>query len=51
MLVKGDATDPAATVAMLDSAEKAYGGTELAVDNAGVTLQAQIAELDDATAG
>ncbi|KVV51467.1 3-ketoacyl-ACP reductase [Burkholderia territorii] len=49
LLVKADVADPAATIAMFDAAEKAFGGVDVVVNSAGVMLQARIAEFDDAT--
>ncbi|UEP52447.1 SDR family oxidoreductase [Burkholderia ambifaria] len=49
LLVKADIADPAATIAMFDATEKAYGGIDVVVNSAGVMNQAKIADFDDAT--
>ncbi|MBR8183580.1 SDR family oxidoreductase [Burkholderia ambifaria] len=49
LLVKADIADPAATIAMFDATEKAYGGVDVVVNSAGVMNQAKIADFDDAT--
>ncbi|MBY4770325.1 SDR family oxidoreductase [Burkholderia ambifaria] len=49
LLVKADIADPAATIAMFDATEKAYGGVDVVVNSAGVMKQAKIVDFDDAT--
>ncbi|KVM96706.1 3-ketoacyl-ACP reductase [Burkholderia anthina] len=49
LLVKADIADPAATIAMFDAAEKAFGRVDVVVNSAGVMNQAKIADFDDAT--
>ncbi|MDR6496866.1 3-oxoacyl-[acyl-carrier protein] reductase [Burkholderia ambifaria] len=49
LLVKADIADPAATIAMFDATEKAYGGVDVVVNSAGVMNQAKIIDFDDAT--
>jgi len=49
LLVKADIADPAATIAMFDATEKAYGGVDVVVNSAGVMNQAKIVDFDDAT--
>ncbi|MBW9102287.1 SDR family oxidoreductase [Paraburkholderia phenoliruptrix] len=47
--VKADIADPAATVALFDAAQKAYGGIDVVVNSAGIMKQAKIVDFDDAT--
>ncbi|MBP0607755.1 MULTISPECIES: SDR family oxidoreductase [Burkholderia] len=49
LLVKADIADPAATIAMFDATEKAFGRVDVVVNSAGVMNQAKIADFDDAT--
>ncbi|HHL4077893.1 SDR family oxidoreductase [Burkholderia sola] len=49
LLVKADIADPAATIAMFDATEKAFGRMDVVVNSAGVMNQAKIADFDDAT--
>ncbi|MBN3831099.1 SDR family oxidoreductase [Burkholderia sp. Ac-20344] len=49
LLVKADIADPAATIAMFDATEKAFGRLDVVVNSAGVMNQAKIADFDDAT--
>ena len=46
---KGDVSDPAAVRAMFDAAEKAFGGVDVIVNNAGVMSPKNITDTDDAT--
>ena len=46
--VKADVSDPAAVKALFDEAEKAYGGIDVLVNNAGIMKLAPIAKSDDA---
>jgi 3-oxoacyl-[acyl-carrier protein] reductase len=46
--IRGDVSDSAAVRAMFDEAERAYGGVDVLVNNAGVMQLASIAQADDA---
>lgn len=46
--VQGDVSDPAAVRALFDAAEKAFGGVDVLVNNAGVMALKPIADSDDA---
>ena len=46
--VKADVSDPGAVRAMLDAAERAFGGVDVLVNNAGIMKLAKIADSDDA---
>jgi 3-oxoacyl-[acyl-carrier protein] reductase len=46
---QADVSDPLAVKRMFDSAEAAYGGVDVLVNNAGIMKLAPIAQLDDAT--
>jgi 3-oxoacyl-[acyl-carrier protein] reductase len=46
--VQADVSKPAAMRALFDSAEKAYGGVDVLVNNAGIMQLSTIAEADDA---
>jgi 3-oxoacyl-[acyl-carrier protein] reductase len=46
---KADVSDPDAVRKMFDSAESAYGGVDVLVNNAGIMALAPIAETDDAS--
>src|SRR5467141_5377466 len=46
--VKADVSDPKAVRAMFDSAEAAFGGIDVLVNNAGIMKLAKIADSDDA---
>lgn len=46
--VKADVSDPAAVAALFDETEKAFGGVDALVNNAGIMKLAPIAECDDA---
>lgn len=48
LAVQADVSDPAAVRAMFDAAEQAFGGVDVLVNNAGIMLNASIAETDDA---
>ena len=47
--VQADVADAAAVSALFDAAEKAFGGVDVLVNNAGVMALRSIAESDDAT--
>lgn len=47
--VKADVSDPAAVTALFDAAEKAFGGVDVLVNNAGIMTLGRIADVDDAT--
>jgi 3-oxoacyl-[acyl-carrier protein] reductase len=47
--VQADVSDPKAVQGLFDSAESAYGGVDVLVNNAGVMKLASFAEADDAT--
>jgi 3-oxoacyl-[acyl-carrier protein] reductase len=47
--VKADVSNPNAVRKMFDSAESAYGGVDVLVNNAGIMALAPIAETDDAS--
>ncbi|WEY42182.1 SDR family oxidoreductase [Paraburkholderia sp. SUR17] len=49
LLVKADIADPAATLALFDAAQMAYGSIDVVVNSAGVMNQAKIVDFDDAT--
>lgn len=46
---QADVSDPQAVKRMFDSAEDAYGGVDVLVNNAGIMTLAPIAEVDDAS--
>jgi len=46
--VKADVSDPAAARSLFDAAEKAFGGADVVVNNAGIMTLATIATSDDA---
>jgi 3-oxoacyl-[acyl-carrier protein] reductase len=46
--VKADVSDPGAVRAMFDAAERAFGGVDVLVNNAGIMKLAKIADSDDA---
>ena len=46
--VKADVSDPAAARSLFDAAEKAFGGADVVVNNAGIMTLATIAASDDA---
>jgi 3-oxoacyl-[acyl-carrier protein] reductase len=46
--IRADVSDPAGMRAMFDEAERAYGGVDVLVNNAGIMQLAPIAEADDA---
>ncbi|WP_211473883.1 SDR family oxidoreductase [Collimonas humicola] len=48
LAVQADVSDPAAVRAMFDAAEQAFGGVDVLVNNAGIMVNASIAETDDA---
>jgi 3-oxoacyl-[acyl-carrier protein] reductase len=48
LCVKADVGDPAAVRQMFDSAEAAFGGVDVLVNNAGIMQNANIADSDDA---
>jgi 3-oxoacyl-[acyl-carrier protein] reductase len=48
LAVQADVSDPAAVRAMFDAAEQAFGGVDVLVNNAGIMLNAAIADTDDA---
>ncbi|WP_211441290.1 SDR family oxidoreductase [Collimonas humicola] len=48
LAVQADVSDPAAVRAMFDAAEHAFGGVDVLVNNAGIMVNASIAETDDA---
>jgi NAD(P)-dependent dehydrogenase (short-subunit alcohol dehydrogenase family) len=48
MALKADVSDPVAVRALFDGAEKAYGGVDVLVNNAGIMQLSTIAEADDA---
>ena len=45
--VQADVSDPAAVKRMFDTAEAAYGGVDVLVNNAGIMTLAPIAQMDD----
>ncbi|AKL99151.1 SDR family oxidoreductase [Burkholderia pyrrocinia] len=47
--VQADVADPAATAALFDAAERAFGRVDVVVNSAGVMKLAAIADVDDAT--
>ncbi|MGB7193139.1 MAG: SDR family oxidoreductase [Collimonas pratensis] len=48
LAVQADVSDAAAVRAMFDAAEQAFGGVDVLVNNAGIMLNASIADTDDA---
>ena len=48
LAVQADVSDAVAVRAMFDAAEQAFGGVDVLVNNAGIMLNASIAETDDA---
>jgi 3-oxoacyl-[acyl-carrier protein] reductase len=48
LTTKADVSDPAAVRGMFDAAEKAFGGIDVLVNNAGIMKLAKIADSDDA---
>src|SRR6266481_5356104 len=48
LAVKADVSDPKAVRSMFDSAEAAFGGVDVLVNNAGIMKLARIADSDDA---
>ncbi|HWX01785.1 SDR family oxidoreductase [Collimonas sp.] len=48
LAVQADVSDVAAVRAMFDAAEQTFGGVDVLVNNAGIMLNASIAETDDA---
>src|SRR5712664_1503908 len=48
LAVKADVSDPEAVRSMFDSAEAAFGGVDVLVNNAGIMKLAKIADSDDA---
>src|ERR1700734_2304444 len=48
LTAKADVSDPAAVRGMFDAAEKAFGGIDVLVNNAGIMKLAKIADSDDA---
>ncbi|AHI24747.1 SDR family oxidoreductase [Komagataeibacter swingsii] len=46
--VRADVSDPAAVTALFDAAEKAFGGVDVLVNNAGIMTLGRIADVDDA---
>lgn len=49
LTAKADVSDPAAVRRMFDTAEVAFGGIDVLVNNAGIMTLSSIAETDDAT--
>ncbi|HBV2450152.1 TPA: SDR family oxidoreductase [Klebsiella pneumoniae] len=49
IVAQADVSDPAAVIAMFDSAESAFGGVDVVVNCAGILKLAKIAECDDKT--
>jgi 3-oxoacyl-[acyl-carrier protein] reductase len=49
LAVKADISDPSAVREMFDAAERAFGGVDVLVNNAGIMTLASIAETDDAS--
>jgi 3-oxoacyl-[acyl-carrier protein] reductase len=47
IVVQADVADPAAVAAMFDAAEQAFGGVDVAVNNAGIMRLAAVAEFED----
>jgi 3-oxoacyl-[acyl-carrier protein] reductase len=45
----GDVSDPSSMAALFEATERAYGGTDVLVNNAGIMKLAPLAEFDDAT--
>ena len=48
LAVRADVSDPAAVARLFDAAERAFGGVDVLVNNAGVMQLAPVAESDDA---
>src|SRR6266851_10319307 len=48
LAVKADVSDPKAARSLFDSAEAAFGGIDVLVNNAGIMKLAKIADSDDA---
>jgi 3-oxoacyl-[acyl-carrier protein] reductase len=48
LAAQGDVADAKAVTGLFDAAESAFGGVDVLVNNAGIMLQASIAESDDA---
>ena len=48
LAVQADVSDPGAVRSMFDAAEKAFGGVDVLVNNAGIMMLARIADCDDA---
>ena len=48
LAVRADVADPAAVGRLFDEAERAFGGADVLVNNAGVLVLDRIAESDDA---
>ena len=48
LVVQADVSDPAAVARLFDSAEEAFGGLDVLVNNAGIMRLATLAEVDDA---
>ncbi|WP_442781903.1 SDR family oxidoreductase [Collimonas fungivorans] len=48
LAVQADVSDPAAVRALFDAAEQAFGSVDVLVNNAGIMLNATIADTDDA---
>lgn len=46
--VRADVSDPAAVTKLFDAAEKAFGGVDVLVNNAGIMTLGRIADVDDA---
>ena len=49
LAVQADVSDPAAVRALFDAAERAFGGIDVLVNNAGIMVNAPIGETDDAS--
>jgi 3-oxoacyl-[acyl-carrier protein] reductase len=47
--IQADVSDAKAVASMWDAAEKAYGGVDVLVNNAGIMLLGNLADVDDAT--
>jgi len=48
LAVQADVSDPGAVRSMFDAAEKAFGGVDVLVNNAGIMMLARIADCEDA---
>ena len=48
LAVKADVSDAAAVTALFDATEKAFGGVDVLVNNAGIMTLGRIADVDDA---